>query len=346
MAASDAPAIEVRDLTRRFGQFVAVDRVSFEVRRGEVFGFLGSNGAGKSTTIRMLCGLLAPTSGTALVGGVDVARDPEGVKRRIGYMSQRFSLYELLTVDQNIRFFGGVYGLDAARLEARRRFVIEMAGLAGRESTLARDLAGGWRQRLALGCAILHEPAILFLDEPTGGVDPLSRRQFWRLIDALANDGVTVLVTTHYLDEAERCHRVALIHAGRLAVMGTTGEVKQIFAGRPIVEVRAPDSVEAMRVLDTLPEVEKTSLFGTAVHAVLRGAGVTPAAVEQRLRGAGVAVDGIATVAPSLEDVFLEVIDRAAAADPASEPRERSGAEVRASERAGESEGRSPSEEE
>ena len=311
MAASEPPAIDVRDLTRRFGQFVAVDRVSFDVRRGEVFGFLGSNGAGKSTTIRMLCGLLEPTSGSALVGGVDVTRDPEGVKRRIGYMSQRFSLYELLTVDQNIRFFGGVYGLDGARLEARRRFVIEMAGLAGRESTLARDLAGGWRQRLALGCAILHEPAILFLDEPTGGVDPLSRRQFWRLIDALAQDGVTVLVTTHYLDEAERCHRVALIHAGRLAVIGTTGEVKQIFAGRPIVEVRAADTVEAMRVLDTLPEVEKTSLFGTAVHAVLRGAGATPRSVEQQLRTAGVQVDHIAAVAPSLEDVFLDVIDRA-----------------------------------
>ena len=310
MAASDA-AIVVRDLTRRFGQFVAVDRISFEVRRGEVFGFLGSNGAGKSTTIRMLCGLLAPTSGTAVVGGVDVTRDPEGVKRRIGYMSQRFSLYELLTVDQNIRFFGGIYGLDAAALEARRRFVIDMAGLAGRESTLARDLAGGWRQRLALGCAILHQPAILFLDEPTGGVDPLSRRQFWRLIDSLAQDGVTVLVTTHYLDEAERCHRVALIHAGRLATIGTTSEVKRIFAGRPIVEVRAPDSVEAMRVLDALPDVEKTSLFGTAVHAVLRSEAVTPARIADQLRRGGVAVTDIAVVPPSLEDVFLDVIDRA-----------------------------------
>ena len=313
MAAREPAAIEVRDLTRRFGQFVAVDRVTFDVGRGEVFGFLGSNGAGKSTTIRMLCGLLTPTSGTARVGGVDVVRDPEGVKRRIGYMSQRFSLYELLTVDQNIRFFGGVYGLDEPTLQARRRFVIDMAGLAGRESTLARDLAGGWRQRLALGCAILHEPAILFLDEPTGGVDPLSRRQFWRLIDALAQDGVTVLVTTHYLDEAERCHRVALIHAGRLAAIGTTSEVKQVFAGRPILEGRARDSVEAMRVLDTLAEVEKTSLFGTAVHAVLRNAVPTPESIARQLRTAGVDVEGIATVAPSLEDVFLDVVDRASA---------------------------------
>ena len=311
---ADTQAIVVRDLTRRFGQFVAVDRVSFAVARGEIFGFLGSNGAGKSTTIRMLCGLLAPTSGSARVGGIDVASDPEGVKRRIGYMSQRFSLYELLTVDQNIAFFGGIYGLSDAKLAERRAFVIEMAGLAGREGTLARDLAGGWRQRLALGCAILHEPAILFLDEPTGGVDPLSRRQFWRLIDALSQAGVTVLVTTHYLDEAERCHRVALIHAGRLATIGTTTEVKQVFAGRPILEIRAAAPVDAMRLLDSFPEVEKTSLFGTAVHAVLRQTGVTPKEIAARLGAAGVVVDGIAAVTPSLEDVFLDVIDRAAGA--------------------------------
>jgi len=304
-------AIEVRHLTRRFGQFVAVDDISFDVRRGEIFGFLGSNGAGKSTTIRMLCGLLEPTSGTAIVGGVDVTRDPEAVKRRIGYMSQRFSLYELLTVDQNIAFWGGIYGLDPARLAARRRFVIEMAGLAGRATTLARDLAGGWRQRLALGCAILHDPAILFLDEPTGGVDPLSRRQFWRLIDTLSQAGVTVLVTTHYLDEAERCHRVALIHAGKLAAIGTTSEVKQVFAGRPILEIRTDTPVEVMRLLDGFPEVEKTSLFGTAVHAVLRDDGVTPDAIADRLRAAGVTVAAVATVTPSLEDVFLDVIDRA-----------------------------------
>src|SRR6476661_10631647 len=235
---SGVHAITVRDLTRRFGSFTAVDRVSFDVGEGEIFGFLGANGAGKSTTIRMLCGLLRPTSGTATVGGVDVSKDPEAVKLRIGYMSQRFSLYEALTVDQNIRFFGGVYGLEGARYAERRAFALEMAGLNGRENALTRDLAGGWRQRLALGCAILHEPAILFLDEPTGGVDPLSRRQFWRLIDALSQGGVTVLVTTHYLDEAERCHRVALIHAGRLAAIGTTTEVKRVFDGRPIVEVR------------------------------------------------------------------------------------------------------------
>src|SRR5512147_1328419 len=209
-------AIAVRDLTRRFGDFVAVDRVTFDVAEGEIFGFLGSNGAGKSTTIRMLCGLLTPTSGTARVGGVDVTRDPEGVKRRIGYMSQRFSLYELLTVDQNIRFFAGLYGIKGTRYAERRAFVLEMAGLKGREQMLARELSGGWRQRLALGCAILHEPPILFLDEPTGGVDPISRREFWQLIDRLSQTGVTVLVTTHYLDEAERCQRVALMHRGTI----------------------------------------------------------------------------------------------------------------------------------
>jgi ABC-2 type transport system ATP-binding protein len=226
-------------------------------------------------------------------------------------MSQRFSLYELLTVDQNIRFFAGVYGLDRARVAARRQFVLEMAGLQGRESTLARDLSGGWRQRLALGCAILHEPPILFLDEPTGGVDPLSRRQFWRLIDTLSKQGVTVLVTTHYLDEAERCHRVALIHAGRLAAIGTTREVKQIFEGRPIVEVRGAEPVRLMRALDAMEEVEKTSLFGTAVHAVLKNTSAGPEAVAARLRQQGLAVESVDEVVPSLEDVFLDVVDKA-----------------------------------
>ena len=307
----DNTAIDVRHLTRKFGAFTAVDDLSFDVRRGEIFGFLGSNGAGKSTTIRMLCGLLKPTSGTAIVGGIDVAKDPEGVKQRIGYMSQRFSLYELLTVDQNIRFFGGIYGLSDDRLTARRSFVLEMAGLHGRENTLARDLAGGWRQRLALGCAILHEPSLLFLDEPTGGVDPLSRRQFWRLIDSLSQSGVTVLVTTHYLDEAERCHRVALIHAGKLAAIGTTSEVKRIFEGRPILEIRGDQTVELMRALDGMAEVEKTSLFGTAVHAVLRHRSIAPEVIVGRLSAAGLKVDSATEVLPSLEDVFLDVVEKA-----------------------------------
>ena len=305
-------AIRVMDLTRRFGAFVAVDHLTFDVGQGEIFGFLGSNGAGKSTTIRMLCGLLKPTSGTAVVGGVDVGRDPEGVKRRIGYMSQRFSLYEQLTVDQNIRFFGGIYGLDEKRLAERRRFVIQMAGLDGRERTRASELAGGWRQCLALGCAILHEPPIVFLDEPTGGVDPLSRRQFWNLIDQLSASGVTVLVTTHYLDEAEHCHRLAIIHAGALAAIGSTAELKRIFANRSIMEVHAANPVDAMQALDSMAEVEKTSVFGTAVHAVLRAdRAVSAEALADRLVRSGVPVTGIGLVPPSLEDVFLEVAESA-----------------------------------
>lgn len=307
-------AIDVRGLTRKFGAFVAVNDLSFTVGQGEVFGFLGANGAGKSTTIRMLCGLLRPTSGTALVGGVDVSRDPEGVKRRIGYMSQRFSLYEALTVDQNISFFGGIYGLSGDRLAARRSFVLEMAGLVGRETTLTSQLPGGWRQRLALGCAILHEPPIVFLDEPTGGVDPLSRRRFWDLIGDLSQRGVTVLVTTHYLDEAEHCHRLAIIQAGRLAAIGTAHELKQVFASRPIVEINASRPVEAMELLDQLPTVEKTSLFGTSVHAVLRSKDTAPAALADTLRKAGIEVSSIGPVSPSLEDVFLDVVERVEAA--------------------------------
>jgi ABC-2 type transport system ATP-binding protein len=304
-------AIVVRDLTRRFGAFTAVDRVSFEVERGEIFGFLGANGAGKSTTIRMLCGLLKPSEGTALVDGIDVGRDPEGVKRRIGYMSQKFSLYEALTVEQNIRFFGALYGLDDDRLARRQKFVVDMAGLAGREKTKARELAGGWRQRLALGCAILHEPRLVFLDEPTGGVDPISRRHFWDLIDDLSRSGVTILVTTHYLDEAEHCHRIAIINAGRLAAIGTSRQLKEIFADRPILEVHSNQPVQVMKVLDGMPQVEKTTVFGTAVHAVLKPGGSDLEHVRRTLEASGLQVRAIDRVTASLEDVFLDVVERA-----------------------------------
>ena len=302
--------IAVEQLTRTFGAFRVVDDVSFDVRRGEVFGFLGSNGAGKSTTIRMLCGLLRPTSGRAQVDGLDVGRQPEQVKRRIGYMSQRFSLYELLTVEQNIRFYAGLYGLAGERFERRRRFALEIGGLAGRENDLARNLSGGWRQRLTLDCALLHEPPILLLDEPTGGVDPVSRREFWRLIDDLSRAGTTVLVTTHYLDEAERCDRVAIMHLGRLAAVGTTAELKATFAERPILEVRAADPVGVMAWLDAYPHVEKTSLFGIAVHAVLRSRETPPEQIQAALAAAGHEVTGLSQLVPSLEDVFLDVVDR------------------------------------
>lgn len=305
------PAIKVDQLTRRFGEFVAVDHVSFDVARGEVFGFLGSNGAGKSTTIRMLCGLLKPTSGQAFVDGIDVGKDPEAVKKRIGYMSQRFSLYEMLTVDENIHFYAGLYGLRGDRLAERRRFVLQMAGLVGREKQLTHDLAGGWRQRLALGCALLHEPPLLFLDEPTGGVDPVSRRDFWRLIDDLSRGGTTVLVTTHYMDEAERCDRVAIIQAGKMAALGTIAELKSVFASRPILEIRSANPMQAMAIADALPMVEKTSLFGTAVHAVLReGGDESQSGLREALAAAGLVIEGIEPVVPSLDDVFLDVVDR------------------------------------
>jgi len=310
--AATGPAIRVDQLTRRFGDFVAVDHVSFDVARGEVFGFLGSNGAGKSTTIRMLCGLLKPTSGQACVDGVDVGKDPGTVKKRIGYMSQKFSLYEMLTVDENIRFYAGLYGLRGDRLARRRQFVLEMAGLVGREKQLTRDLAGGWRQRLALGCALLHEPPLLFLDEPTGGVDPVSRRDFWRLIDDLSRGGTTVLVTTHYMDEAERCDRVAIIQAGKMAALGTIAELKSVFADRPILEIRSADPMRAMAVADALPAVEKTSLFGTAVHAVLRpGGDEAQSGIREAMAASGIVVSGLESVLPSLDDVFLDVVDRA-----------------------------------
>ena len=305
------PAILARDLTRRFGAFTAVDNLNFAVERGEIFGFLGANGAGKSTAIRMMCGLLKPSSGTAVVDGVDVSRDPEEVKRRIGYMSQKFSLYEALTVEQNIRFFGALYGLTDGQIAARTKFVVEMAGLGGREKTRARDLAGGWRQRLALGCAILHEPRIVFLDEPTGGVDPVSRRQFWRLIEDMSRNGVTILVTTHYLDEAEHCHRIAIVNAGKLAAMGTSRQLKEIFAQRPILEIYSSRPVDVMRALEGTPHVEKTTVFGTAVHAVLKTPDVDLAALAAQLKALGLDVTGIDRVMPSLEDVFLDVVEHA-----------------------------------
>ena len=305
------PAILVRDLTRKFGAFTAVDSISFDVERGEIFGFLGANGAGKSTAIRMMCGLLKPTSGTAVVDGVDVSRDPEGVKKRIGYMSQKFSLYEALTVEQNIRFFGALYGLSDGQIASRMKFVVEMAGLSGRENTRAKDLAGGWRQRLALGCAILHEPRIVFLDEPTGGVDPVSRRQFWRLIEGMSRSGVTTLVTTHYLDEAEHCHRIAIINAGTLAAMGTSRQLKEIFDRRPILEIHSSRPVDVMRALEEVPGIEKTSVFGTAVHAVLRAPDVDVETLTRHLSSRGLDVTSIDRVMPSLEDVFLDVVEHA-----------------------------------
>ncbi|RPI17352.1 MAG: ABC transporter ATP-binding protein [Acidobacteriales bacterium] len=232
---ADNWAVEVEDLVKRFGDFTAVDHISLRVRRGEIFGFLGPNGAGKSTAIRILCGLLRPTSGLARVGGYDVARDPETVRQNIGYMSQKFSLYDDLTVEENLAFFGGVYGVPEERLGEREEFALRMAGLSGKRSTMTRLLAGGWKQRLALGCAILHEPPILFLDEPTSGVDPIARREFWDLIYQLSEQGNTIFVTTHYMDEAEYCHRLALMYKGKIVALDTPAALKEA-AGKPSME--------------------------------------------------------------------------------------------------------------
>ena len=219
-------AVEVHDVVKKFGSFVAVDHVNLQVDAGEIFGFLGPNGAGKSTTIRILCGLLTPTSGSATVAGFDVASNPESVRQNIGYMSQKFSLYDDLTVEENIDFFSGIYGLSADQRAERKEYVLAMAGLKERRGTMTRLLAGGWKQRLALGCAILHEPPVLFLDEPTSGVDPIARRGFWDLIYELSAAGKTIFVSTHYMDEAEYCHRLALMYRGRVIALGTPEQLK------------------------------------------------------------------------------------------------------------------------
>lgn len=303
-------AIEVRDLTKRFGDFTAVDHLNFEVRRGEIFGFLGANGAGKSTTIRMLCGLLQPTSGSALVGGFDINTQTEQVKLNIGYMSQRFSLYDDLTVEQNIRFYGGIYGLRGRRLEEREEWVLRMADLKGRETSLTRTLSGGWKQRLALGCAILHEPRIVFLDEPTGGVDPISRRNFWELINRLSSEGITVLVTTHFLDEAEYCNDIILINAGRLIAGGSPVELKTKYIRQPILEVACDPVVEALELVRAQPWAIETSVFGTTLHVMTSSEEEGRKLITQILEGKGVRVDHIERIVPSLEDVFLYLLEQ------------------------------------
>ncbi len=305
-------AIEVRELTKRFGKFTAVDGVNFTVKRGEIFGFLGANGAGKSTTIRMLCGLLAPTSGSATVGGYDINTQAELLKLNIGYMSQRFSLYDDLTVEQNIRFFGGVYGLDESRIRQRMQWVLDMADLRGREQSLTRTLSGGWKQRLALGCAILHEPAILFLDEPTGGVDPLSRRNFWNLINQLSGQGITILVTTHFLDEAEYCNDIILINAGKVIASGSPLELKTEHIKKPILEVSLDrkDIVEALESIREKPWAVETSVFGTKLHVMVDDEPAGRRLIARSLDDRGIHDAPVARIVPSLEDVFLYLLEQ------------------------------------
>jgi ABC-2 type transport system ATP-binding protein len=301
-------AVVAEGLTRQFGKFIAVDDVSFRVRRGEIFGFLGPNGAGKSTTIRMLCGLLMPTKGRANVGGYDIAKQPDEVKSRIGYMSQRFSLYEDLTVEQNINFYGGIYGLEGSRLGERKRWAIEMAGLTGKETMLAHALSGGWRQRLALGCSILHEPPILFLDEPTGGVDPVSRRNFWDLIYDLSHRGVTVFVTTHYMDEAEHCNTIGLIYNGKLIATGSPTELKHDLDRYSIFEVQCSESVDALEFLRRQPWTVETSIFGSAFHVSTLNEPEVQKKISHILTNENILIDRIEKIVPSLEDVFIHMI--------------------------------------
>jgi ABC-2 type transport system ATP-binding protein len=303
------PPVETEHLTKRFGAFTAVDDLSLRVAPGEIFGLLGSNGAGKSTAIRILCGLLRPTSGRARVLGVDVARDPEAVKRRLGYMSQRFSLYEDLTVSQNLRFFGGVYGLRGRALLDREREALGMAGLAGKEDLLTGSLAGGWKQRLALASAVMHRPQVLFLDEPTGGVDPIARRQFWELIDGMSRAGVTIIVTTHYLDEAEHCHRIALMHAGRLRAQGSVAELKRVFAGRAILEIACLDFARAASLFEHEAWVLEVAVFGTRLHLVVADAEEGRRRALAALQQEGNVPARVERIVPSLEDVFIHTIE-------------------------------------
>lgn len=302
-------AVETHDLTRRFGSFTAVDRLNVRVEAGQIYGFLGPNGAGKSTTIRMLCGIIAPTSGAGSVGGFDIVRESNRIKENIGYMSQRFSLYADLTVRQNIDFYAGIYKIPRAKRAARMRYVIDMAGLAGRENALTGELSGGWKQRLALGCAILHEPRILFLDEPTAGVDPISRRQFWDLIHEMKDAGVTVFVTTHYMDEAEHCDTLSLIAAGRLVATASPRELKTRTITGALIAVTASPTGNALDALRAAPDLRAAQVFGRSIH--VQGASEESAvrAARDALGAAGCAVDAIEPIRPSLEDVFIALVE-------------------------------------
>lgn len=302
-----ADSIVAEGLTKRFGSFVAVDDVSFAVPGGRVFGLLGANGAGKSTTIRMLCGLLAPSGGRATVAGFDVAADPESVKRNIGYMSQKFSLYEDLTVAENIEFFAGLYGISADALRGERERVLSLTGLGGRTRELAKELPGGYRQRLALACALLHRPRVLFLDEPTAGVDPSARRTFWDIIYDLTSGGATVLVTTHYLDEAEYCSTVTLMRDGRIVAAGSPSELKKVHYPGLLFEIECDRPELALAALNGAAGIEGATLFGTKLHATLMPGALRETA-ERALAEAGIRVTGLRQTSPSLEDVFIRVV--------------------------------------
>jgi ABC-2 type transport system ATP-binding protein len=299
--------VVVRNLTKSFGDFTAVDDVTFEVFSGEIFGFLGPNGAGKTTTIKMLTGLLAPTGGAGSVAGLDIRTERSAIKQRIGYMSQRFSLYTDLTVRENIDLFAGLYGVTGERLERRRAWILDMAELTDEESRLTDALALGWKQRLALGCALVHEPPILFLDEPTSGVDPLARRRFWDLIDELSQGGTTVFVSTHYMEEAEYCHRLALLNRGRLIALDTPHALRRRVV-EPILRVQTDDAPGAVDALSSQAGVLETAMFGRALHVTVEDMDAGTALIRSVLSETGHSIASIERVDPSLEDVFVSLV--------------------------------------
>jgi ABC-2 type transport system ATP-binding protein len=309
MTANHGPAVELDGIVKRFGDFVAVDHVSLRVERGEIFGFLGPNGAGKSTTIRILCGLLHPTEGTAQVNGLDVVRQAEEIRRNIGYMSQKFSLYDDLSVEQNIDFFSGIYGVPRAIRDERKEYVLKMAHLTERRSATTRDLSGGWKQRLALGCAILHDPPILFLDEPTSGVDPIARGEFWDLIRALSASGHTIFVSTHYMDEAEYCHRLALMYRGKVIALGAPVELKRDLSIHKLLRLDTGEPLDTMRALEGAPGVLDIAVFGSGLHVAVESVEDASATIRGILDGKRIAIRRLEQIEPSLEDVFVALIE-------------------------------------
>ncbi len=322
----DSTPIIVENLSKRFGRFVAVDRISFTVGRGEVYGWLGPNGAGKTTTIRMLLGLLKPSGGRCRVAGYDPATQAKAMQAHVGYMSQLFTLYRDLTARENIRFYGQVYGLSRADLRRREAEIIEMAGLRGHENELTANLSGGWRQRLALGCAIVHRPRVLFLDEPTAGVDPISRREFWELIYSMAREGVTILVTTHYMDEAELCQRVGFISQGKLLALDTPDRLKETQMRGQVLEITCIDCEAAMRTLREARQQQRIpfdelALYGSQIHAVVPDAQAFRRPIRSLLEAQGIAVQAVEWIAPTLEDVFISAVTSASErAAPCSTP--------------------------
>jgi len=302
-------SIEVNNLTKKFGDFTSVNSISFNVKKGEIFGFLGANGAGKTTTIKMMCGILEPTSGDAIVGGFHISNESDKVKENIGYMSQKFSLYNDLTVEENINFFGSVYGLDGNKLKERKDWVLQIANLKHKETILTGSLPGGIKQRLALGTAVIHQPSIVFLDEPTSGVDPISRRNFWNLINNLSEDGVTVFVTTHYLEEAEYCNNIILIDSGELIAEGSSKELKENYLNRKVLEIECDRIVDALNILDLEEFVQDTSIFGNNIHISVDQNFSDFTLIRKKLKNSSISIKRIDEIVPTLEDVFIHLLE-------------------------------------